>query len=67
MRDIRLTPAQVDVLDYVYGLDGAGLSPEARVVLAGQPVTVASLIKRGLITSDYQITPLGQDVLFTYR
>lgn len=60
----RLTPAQVDALDYVYGLDGAGLSPEARAVLS--PRTLASLVKRGLVTAEGVITPEGTNVLFAY-
>lgn len=63
----RLTPAQVDALDYVYGLDGAGLSPEAKAVLSER--TLMSLARRGLIrliNGDPTITPLGTDVLFAY-
>lgn len=60
----RLTPAQVDALEYAYGEDGAGLSPEARATLSTR--TLDSLVKRGLLTDDYALTPLGTDVLMCY-
>lgn len=60
----RLTPAQVDALDYVYGLDGAGLSPEARATLSTR--TLNSLVRKGLVTPEYAITATGTDVLYAY-
>lgn len=62
--EYRLTPAQVDALEYAYGEDGAGMSPEARAILSTR--TLNSLVKRGLLTADYALTPLGADVLYCY-